>query len=468
MVATKQKSTNPDGASLVRLPNRRFVRGSFDWQRGCLQRFDEGRARFAHLVCHRRARKTSLAINLQIRECCKHPRHIYRYVAPTLVEAKNIVWNDPDMLFASLPNQRLIPWVANKGDLSITFPNRAIFKLEGGNKIAEGHRGKASHGTVFDEWAQHENPDIWPAIFQPMVYEDASRWAWFLYTPNGTNHAYDQYKELTRQMKKGLEQDVYTLLLKASQSCIIPKAQLERARRTMPDALFRQEFECDFLVSSDRVLIQPYVIERLENIHHHFPEEHRIISCDPAFSGDECVIFVMINTHIVEMKIMHPGTTGDIIAALRMLGDEHDIQDFIIDNIGDGRGVYDGMKSCRDYNVQRFDARLKSVITIGEQVFTNRRAEAWWHLWDEMKDGRVDYIQDPKTRKQLSAVQYVMKSNGSIGMELKEHVKKRLGESPDRADAFVAGVWGTQHVEPYGDRRGTIGASGLVLDPMAV
>lgn len=32
-------------------------------------------------------------------------------------------------------------------------------------------------------------------------------------------------------------------------------------------------------------------------------------------------------------------------------------------------------------------------------------------------------------------------------MEHKPDVKKRLGSSPDRADAFVYGIWGLQQVE---------------------
>jgi len=449
--------------SEVTVPVERFTSGMFPWHKEALAAFDNGKARFASLMCHRRSRKTTLALNLMIRECCANPRHLYRYIAPTRVEARDIVWNDPFMLFGHLPDKRKIPWRAVKSELSVYWPNGSILKLEGANKITKTHRGKACNGAVFDEWSQHENPDIWPEIFRPMIAEGADRWAWFLWTPKGLNHAVEQYRKWERQSKAAEYGDLYVKTLAAygpNASGIMSPKELARALADMPDALGRQEFGCEILVSTDMILIQPYVIERLLNIHHGWPEERRIISCDPGFGGDECVLMAWVNTEVIDMQIMHPSSTGEVVGALNVLGQKYDISNYIIDNIGVGQGVIDGMRENPDYHVQDFDARKKSeFLTCGGNVKTfNRRAEGWWYLWEQMRDGKVEYPHDIKTRTQLSNVCYKLKTDGAVAMELKENVRKRIGSSPDRADCYVAGHWGLKNVDPYTGRREIIPA----------
>lgn len=442
-------------ATEVTVPVKRFQSGMFPWQRKALQAFDEGRARFASLMCHRRSRKTTLVINLMIRECCQNPRHLYRYIAPTRVEARDIVWNDPDMLFAALPPRNKIPWRDRKSELSVTFPNGSVLQLEGANKITQRHRGKRCNGCAFDEWGIHENPEIWPEIIRPMISDHEDNWTWFLFTPKGLNHATEQYREYERQIEACEVDDVYVQTLKAygpEASGIISKKELARIRKDTPDALYRQEYGCEILVSGAMILIQPHVVDQLRNIHHSHGVEKRIIACDPAFGGDECVIQAIVNTEIIEQLILHvqaTGETGQIIGALNMMGQKYEITDFIIDNIGYGKGVIDGMRLCETYNVQDFDARRKSDFTAGNYNCFNRRAEGWWYLWQEMVAGRVGYPTDVKLRKQLCSVGYKLKGNGSVIMWEKALIKKLLGESPDRADCFVSGIWGLRNVEPW-------------------
>lgn len=424
------------------VPVRRFQDGVLPWQEDGLRSFDQGRSRFAYLVCHRRSRKTTLALNLQIRECLAHPRRMYRYVAPTQIEARAIAWDDPNMLFAYLPPKELCPWQANSQRLEIKFPNRSILKLEGADKISQSHRGKASAGVVFDEWSYHEDPTVWTAVFRPMIAESSDRWAWFLFTPNGQNHAYDDY----RRAIKSDDGDVYTTMLKASESGIIPKTELLRAKREMPPYLYEQEFECSFLAAEETVLIQPAMVERLENINHGWAEVHEIIACDPAFGGDECVIYAMRNTTIIDEQYLHSDKTGEITGALQVMGAKNKIHNYIIDSIGYGKGVFDNMVADARNNVQEFDSRRKVESHPGAYArFKNHRSEAWWYAYNEIKDGHVAYPKDAKLRKQLCTPHYQM-PNGVLKMETKEQIKKRLKASPDRADAWIMGLYGTQHV----------------------
>jgi len=300
------------------IPTRRFQDAAFDWQREALRRFDDGQARIAHLVVHRRGRKTSLALNIAIRECCRKPRTVIRYIAPKRVNAYDICWEDPNMLFSFMPDPRVMPWTANKSDLSIVFANGSLLKMHGADKIAEGKRGLGGAGFVVDEWSYHESDYVYNAVIQPIIRESGG-WVWFLYTPNGMNHAYDM-KALAEDDIRNGRTDTYVKILRASESGLVKPEELAEAKRTMPHSLYQQEYECEFLATSDMVLIQPYQIERLKGISHGHTGVRRIIACDPAFEGDSCIIMCIENTKVLEKQVLHPDRTGEIVAACLAMG----------------------------------------------------------------------------------------------------------------------------------------------------
>jgi len=430
------------------IPVRRFTEAAFPWQIEALEAFDAGHARFAHLECHRRSRKTTLAINLLIRESIRNPRCMYRFIAPTRTEAKSIVWTDPNMLFAYLPAKEVFPWKANSSELEIRFGNGSVLKLDGADKITNTKRGNGAQGVVFDEWSYHVNPLIWEAVFLPIIAEGNGRWAWFLFTPNGLNHATEMYD----QAKGDGDADTYVRTLKASDSGIMDPTELAKAERKMPHALYLQEFECSRLVSSERVLIQAASVERLKSVHHTWTEDRKIISCDPAFDGDQCVIMAIVNTKVMEKKCFHPANDSEIIGELQLMGVRHEIRDFIIDNIGYGHGAANRLREDGRIRVQEFDSR-ESPITpqAGPCKLANHRAEAWWYTMEEIAAGRVAPIEDPELCRQLTTVRYKLTSKGCIAMDLKDDIRKYLGRSPDDADCFVMGQWGLRNVEPQRD-----------------
>ena len=64
-------------------------------------------------------------------------------------------------------------------------------------------------------------------------------------------------------------------------------------------------------------------------------------------------------------------------------------------------------------------------------------------------DKRIPYPVDEETRRQILALRFkVVDSQGAILLEPKKDTKKKLGRSPDAADAEIMGVWALDQSEP--------------------
>lgn len=221
-------------------------------------------------------------------------------------------------------------------------------------------------------------------------------------------------------------------------------ATLRVLEKTKPE-MYKAFVLNDWNVSPDQFIVIPAaLIETLQGASHFVPFTKRIISCDPATGGDECVIYVWENTKIIDEKILHLNDTMKITGELMILSSKHNTNDFAIDTIGVGKGIVDRLNELK-----------KNVISINsaeeandKERFYNRRAEMWWHCLEQIQQREIEYFTDDQIKKELSSVRYkVVNSNGKIQIEPKEETKKRLGKSPDRADAFIYGIWGLSQVQ---------------------
>jgi len=168
----------------------------------------------------------------------------------------------------------------------------------------------------------------------------------------------------------------------------------------------------------------------------------RIISCDPSLGGDECPAHVIEDGKIIDTEIYHDKDLMVIAGHLLHLGAKHKINNYAIDTIGIGQGIASRLNE-QGKHVQF----INSAEGSGDVTCYNRRAEMWWYVSQEILRRRIPYPEDTELRRQLSAVRYkVLNSNGLIQLEPKEKTKARLGCSPDRADAFIYGIWGMQNV----------------------
>ena len=69
--------------------------------------------------------------------------------------------------------------------------------------------------------------------------------------------------------------------------------------------------------------------------------------------------------------------------------------------------------------------------------FRNWRAAAFWRLREAMERGEISLPDDDDLRADLSALRYLFTQDGRLQIESKDDCRKRLGRSPDRADAVA-------------------------------
>lgn len=195
------------------------------------------RQRWAVAVCHRRAGKTVAAINDLIDAVlrCPHPAPRFAYIAPYFSQAKDIAWNYLKRYTLGVPGT-----LAHETELRVDLPGDRRIRLYGADNY-ERLRGIYLDGVVLDEYGDMD-PRAWQEVIRATL-SDRGGWAMFAGTPKGMNHFADLWERAQS------DPEWFTLKLPASETGILPAAELADAQRTMSQEQFSAEFECSFAAS---------------------------------------------------------------------------------------------------------------------------------------------------------------------------------------------------------------------------
>lgn len=466
------------------IPNETFCKGMHEHQIDLFAAFDQrlkAGVRIPGMFMeewHRRCRKTTAAINLKVREACRTPRSKYVYVAPTQVMARNIVWDDPNMLRAYLPDKREMDWKLNEQKMLVTFENKSTIKI-GGSDEPDSLRGIDAVGVTFDEWSLIKE-NTWLEIFRPIVAgpipphldnHKVFRWANFLYTPKGMNHAAQMFDKSccldtggtlpARGKAERMKQNWFASRVDGEFSGIFSQEELARMKEEMPKAYYDQEIRCSRVTVEEMTLITTEMIYLL-NEHRRktfktVPDNRKIISIDPAWGGDVCKIMGLVGYEEREsVSIRDKLRTSEIIMAGKVVAQKIGTKNFIIDCVNDV-GIADGLsEDDAGYNVQRFKSSYKATDKKDTQqaiLCANRRAEAYLYTSRLISKFEVGEIKNKELIRQLPiASRYTTKgSQGRLIIIPKLKIKEELGCSPDDTDCYVMGCWGTQNVQDEGN-----------------
>ena len=155
------------------------------------------------------------------------------YIGPTYSQAKRVAWTylkDYAEPYLAKPPQ--------ESELKVTLKNEAVVYVLGSDN-ADALRGMYLDAAVLDEYAIFK-PSVFSQVVRPAL-SDRHGWAVFVSTPRGKNLFYN----ICQQAKKS-PAEWYHLVLKASKSGIVPKAELEALQRDMDAEEYAQEYECSF------------------------------------------------------------------------------------------------------------------------------------------------------------------------------------------------------------------------------
>lgn len=191
--------------------------------------------RWAVLVCHRRAGKTFAAVNDLIRAAitCKSANPLFAYIGPFRSQAKDVAW--AALKYFSEPIQSAV----NEAELMVTLINGAKIRVFGADN-ADAMRGLGFDGVFLDEYGDFK-PSVWPTVVRPAL-SDKQGWAVFAGTPKGKNQFWDVWSDATGRLKT----DWFAMMLKASDSGILPQSELDDVRSQITEDQYLQEMECNF------------------------------------------------------------------------------------------------------------------------------------------------------------------------------------------------------------------------------
>lgn len=113
----------------------------------------------------------------------------------------------------------------------------------------------------------------------------------------------------------------------------------------------------------------------------------------------------------------------------------------IVDANAVGKGLFDRLTEERFKTVgfkSQYGAPTPTRSTALE--FANLRAAAYWRL-HELMGQDLQVPRDPLLDEELAATTYTTSSRGKILIRPKEEIEKKIGRSPDRADAVAMACW---------------------------
>ncbi len=213
----------------------------------------------------------------------------------------------------------------------------------------------------------------------------------------------------------------------------------ECKRRNNDKVEIAQELDINYEGSEEGVMFEFAEMKKAVRNEPMMSPERIVVALDPAGEGeDEAVFYISNNGNIVERKFIKTSTSTQLAAEAVILIGKYKAQVFIADSIGnDVADLVVQLLGKNDRGVKII--KFKSSEKAKDPTYFNRRDEVYHSAAIQMKSGNVQIDDDYTLMKQLNATKY-MKDNGRIYISPKEEIKKLIGSSPDRADAWVLSV----------------------------
>lgn len=198
-------------------------------------------AQFRAVAAGRQSGKTLTGVAEESEWAFSRPGELFWWItASSRTEEK--CWRD---LMAHIPKEIIRKTSESRGSLSIDLKNKsriAVRSAEAEDSLVSETLG----GAVLDEFSLFK-PHVWPQLIRPMLGTTNGP-ALFLLSPRGRNHAYDLY-----QLGLSGDPNWASFHWRSDQSPYFSQEEFERARRELPERIFRQEYLAEFIEGGGEV-----------------------------------------------------------------------------------------------------------------------------------------------------------------------------------------------------------------------
>lgn len=228
---------------------------------------------------------------------------------------------------------------------------------------------------------------------------------------------------------------------------LVSKEWVDEAARDwgVDSSLYTAKVKAEFPEESDDVLIPPSLICKAmqRDLSGDAAFDKGVYALDVARKGADENVLARNRAGRIRVIDTWRGldlmqTAGKVVKLLGWQGHKFEVGG-IVDANGIGAGVYDRCKE-QGMPVRAFNSSNQAH---DPRRFYNRRAEVYWMMREGIDNGLIDLPDendpdaDDALIAQLGSIKYTTDSAGRIKMEKKEDHAKRVGSSPDRADAAV-------------------------------
>lgn len=218
---------------------------------------------------------------------------------------------------------------------------------------------------------------------------------------------------------------------------------IEETRENLTELEFTIFYECKFPEggNDDALIPIDWINLAINNDIHVDRDAIKQGGLDVArFGRDKTVLITRHGGRVNNIHMVSEMDTMAVTGWSAKIIDDEDLDTTAVDIIGIGSGVYDRLEEL-GYDV--IGVSVGSAPTDEEKgkKFFNLRAQVYWNLRNLFKpdrDGKpkISIPNDKELITELTAMTYKFSSERKIRIESKDEIKKKIGRSPDKADAL--------------------------------
>lgn len=261
------------------------------------QRYQHCLTRFNVIPAGRRSGKTELAKRKLLRAAMlAGPDARFFAAAPTRDQAKRIFWAD----LKAMVRPDLCSQTPSETELSIKLIHGPEIWVIGMDK-PQRMEGTPWDGGILDEFANMK-PEAWGENVRPAL-SDRRGWCDLIGVPEGRNHYYD----LAQYARSGVDPEwgFYTWF----SSDILPKAEVESARRSLDPLVFQQEYEGSFISFEGRAYYNFLSLTHCKPLK--YTDRNTLILCFD-FNVDPGVCVIAQEQQMPGTEIVGTGVIGEV------------------------------------------------------------------------------------------------------------------------------------------------------------